>query len=822
MRPSFLNFAAALWLAGCASLSAAITPEQAAQLPPPANHPIDFSKDIKPIFESSCIKCHGRGRDKGGLRLDTRETILKGGDTGPAIVPGKSTESLLIELVQGFDPDSVMPKKGTKLTPEQIGLLRAWIDQGAKWDANVTFGRIQPNNLMPHRPELPPGPKNTNPIDRFLQPYYAEHQFKAPEPITDRMFARRVYLDVVGLLPPPDALAKFVADKHADKRQHLVHALLADNSNYAQNWMTFWNDCLRNDYKGTGYIDGGRKQITSWLYAALATNMTYNQFVSELINPMPGSEGFTKGIVWRGTVNASQTPQMQAAQNISQVFMGVNLKCASCHDSFVNDLTLADAYGLAGIYSEGALEMVHCDKPTGKKAELKFLYPELGAIDPKADKAARLQRLAEIITERTDARLTRTMVNRLWQKFLGRGLIEPVDEMDKSAWNTNLLDYLAEDFADHKYDVKYLIETILTSRAYQLPAISFDEKSSDDYVFRGPLVRRMSAEQFRDALGELTGVWYDQPAAQINFGLGTTNAPVAPPFAAKWIWNDPKAASAAKPGTNYFRKTFKLDEVPNVALTFTAADNSFNLYVNGKSATKGSDYSQLFVKDISKMLVKGENSIAVEAVNGDTSPNPAGLFFYAYLRQHHDGKADVILDLGSDSSWKVSEAKTSGWEKARFAAATNWQSASELGPVSITPWHIESQFQAALATPNNYGKVRSVLTTADVLQVALGRPNREQTVTTRLSAATTLQALELTNGRELSTILHRGAENVLAESNTQKSDLIPLLYSRALGRQPTSDELKLARDLVGHPAEPAGVEDLLWGISMLPEFQLIY
>src|ERR1041385_2147744 len=130
--------------------------------------------------------------------------------------------------------------------------------------------------------------------------------------------------------------------------------------------------------------------------------MPYNQFVSELSNPRPEAEGFVKGIVWRGVVNASQTPQMQAAQNISQVFMGVNLKCASCHDSFINDLSLEDAYGLAGMYADGPLEMVHGNKPTGKKPDWKFISPELGAIDPQADNPARLKRLAEIITQRQD------------------------------------------------------------------------------------------------------------------------------------------------------------------------------------------------------------------------------------------------------------------------------------------------------------------------------------------------------------------------------------------------------------------------------------
>ena len=196
--------------------------------------------------------------------------------------------------------------------------------------------------------------------------------------------------------------------------------------------------------------------------------------------------------------------------------------------------------------------MVHCDKPTGKKAELRFIYPELGTIDAKADKAARRKRLAEVIAGPQDGRLTRTIVNRFWQRFMGMGLVEPVDEMEKTAWNTNVLDYLASDFADNHYDVKHLIERILTSRAYQMPAVAFDETSSMDYVLQGPLVRRMSAEQFRDALGELTGVWYEQPAAQIDYNIGRASVSANAPFAAKWIWNDAKAASAAPPGLVYY------------------------------------------------------------------------------------------------------------------------------------------------------------------------------------------------------------------------------------------------------------------------------
>jgi mono/diheme cytochrome c family protein len=817
---------------GASVAYATITPEQAAQLPPPAGHQVDFSKEIKPIFEASCIKCHGRGREKGGFRIDNRETLLKGGDSGAAVVPAKSSESLLIELVQGFDPDNVMPKKGSRLTAEQIGLLRAWIDQGAAWDPGVTFGRIQPANLQPRLPEIPPGPASANPIDRFLQPYFVNHQFEPPAVVSDRLFARRAYLDLVGLLPTTAELEKFLADKKPNKRERLVEKLLGQDRDYAENWLTFWNDLLRNDYKGTGYIDGGRKQITTWLYSALLTNKPYDQFVAELINPTPECEGFTKGIVWRGVVNASQTPQMQAAQSISQVFMGVNLKCASCHDSFVNDLTLADSYGLAGIYAEGPLEMVQCDKPLGKKAELKFFYPELGNIEPDADRPARLRRLAEIITQKEDGRLTRTLVNRLWQRFMGRGLVEPVDEMEKPAWNQDLLDCLAEDFASHDYDVRFLIRRILTSRAYQLPAVNYDPQNQQGFVFRGPAVRRMTAEQFRDSLTSLAGVGYPSPLADIG-PEEKEKKRFAPPFALHWIWNDKHAAEAARPGHVYFRKIVHLDKTPADATALVLCDNSFTLFVNGKKLGSGSDFKTAFLYNLRPWLKPGDNVFAIDAVNhlrDNTLPtaqspppgsdNPAGLVFYARLRAK-PGKAAATNDVGSDASWFCSSQLTSGWEKAGFAA-TDWQPAVELGPLGMIPWRMTQDYLVTRLASAYPGRVRASLVAADSLLTALGRPNREQVVTTRPPEATTSQALELTNGETLADVLKRGAGNLLADPSLPKGKLVVAVYEKALGRVPTSSELKLGRELTGQPAQPAGVEDLLWAVTMLPEFQLIY
>src|SRR6185436_19887324 len=148
------------------------------------------------IFEASCVKCHGRGKDKGGFRLDTRETFLKGGDSGEVASAGKSAGSLLIELVSGLDPDNVMPVKGSKLTPRQVGLLRAWIDQGMKWDERITFARPAPLNLHPREPELLPVHRGIHhPIDRLLQTYFEKHNLKPGPAVDDPTFARRAYLD---------------------------------------------------------------------------------------------------------------------------------------------------------------------------------------------------------------------------------------------------------------------------------------------------------------------------------------------------------------------------------------------------------------------------------------------------------------------------------------------------------------------------------------------------------------------------------------------------------------------------------------------------
>ncbi len=607
---------------------------------------VDFAHDIVPLIKARCAECHTNGKKKGGLSLDTRESLLK----AKVAVPGKSADSELLRRVTSTDPDERMPSKGKPLSAEEVALLRAWIDQGLPWQEGFTFKAatyVAP--LKPRRPALPPTRAGCeHPIDRLLDAYYTRHRLTPPAPLDDAAFARRLCLDLIGQLPAPEELSAFLTDTSPDKRERLVRRLLGERRAWAEHWLTFWNDLLRNDYQGTGYIDGGRKQITGWLYQSLLDNKPYDRFVRELISPAPESEGFIKGIRWRGNVNASQVPELQFSQNVAQVFFGVNLKCASCHDSFIDSWKLDDAYGLAAVIADRPLEVHRCDKPQGRKAAPRFLWPQLGSVDATQPRAKRLEQLARLVTHPDNGRFSRTIANRLWQRLFGRGIVHPVDVMANKPWDEDLLDYLATYLADHHYDLKQLVEHIVTSRAYQSRAAVQQDVPPEEYVFRGPELKRMTAEQFLDAVWQITGTAPAKPAA-----------PVKPP-----------------------------------------------------------------------------------------------------------------------------------------------------------PWPD--------TTPAGRRYVRAALVHADELMRTLGRPNREQVVTTRPDQLTTLQALDLSNGRALADTLRRGAANLLKESPKAPADeLTERVYLRALCRRPAAEELATGLAALGPAVTPESLADLLWVVVMLPEFQLI-
>jgi Protein of unknown function (DUF1553)/Protein of unknown function (DUF1549)/Planctomycete cytochrome C len=485
---------------------------------------IDFAHDVVPILKARCAKCHTNGTYKGSISFDTRADIVK-----KAVVAGKAANSALVKRISSTEKDVRMPPEGAPLTTKEIAVLRDWIDQGVTWEAGFTFKpRTYVAAIKPRRPNLPPASAGRDhPIDRLLGPYLADHKQPFPPPLDDAGFARRAFLDLIGLLPAPSELAAFLADPALDKRAALVRRLLDDRRAFADHWLAFWNDLLRNEYKGTGYIDGGRKQITAWLYQALLDNKPYDQFARELINPTPDSEGFAKGIKWRGEVNASQVVELQFAQNVGQIFFGANLKCASCHDSFIDHWKLDDAYGMAAVIADKPLPVFRCDKAIGRTAGPKFLFAELGTIDPAQPKAKRLERLAELTTSRDNGRFARTIANRIWHRLMGHGIVHPVDLMGDRPWSEDLLDYLATFLIDNGYDLKKLMEHIATSAAYQARAVPITrEQASDEFVYRGPELKRLTAEQFVDAIWMLTGTAPTKPVAPAKLPAFQETTPV--------------------------------------------------------------------------------------------------------------------------------------------------------------------------------------------------------------------------------------------------------------------------------------------------------
>ena len=510
----------------------------------------DLNLEVRTILAHNCYSCHGETKTKGELRLDKKEFMMKGGEDGPVIIPGDPGKSELIRRITlPTGHKEAMPTKGKRLNENEVAIIKFWIEKGAPYpDKEKSIYRVA--EMAPRTPAVPVATGElVQPIDRFVNVYFQKNQTKWTASVNDRTYIRRVYLDVIGLLPPPDSIEAYARDTRPNKQELLVKQLLNRNDDYAQHWITFWNDALRNDYSGTGYITKGRYDITKWLYSSLQQNKPYNWFVKELISPNKESEGFIKGIKWRGTINASQRVEMQAAQNVAQVLLGLNLKCASCHDSFVSDWKLADAYAFANIFADTTLEINRCDKPTGKMAGRRILYPELGEISVDAPTEERLRQLADYLVQPKDGRLYRTLVNRIWAQVMGRGLVEPVDVMDNIPWDADLLDWLASDFVANGYDVKRLIQNILTSKTYQLPSVSVKEAGdlmAENFKFTGMIRRRLTAEQFADAVSTTFSPVYTDSALALK--RLPENIKTEIPFPrASLVKNDPFLTALGRP-----------------------------------------------------------------------------------------------------------------------------------------------------------------------------------------------------------------------------------------------------------------------------------
>lgn len=795
-------------------------------VPAAAQEPIDFSHQIVPILKEHCGACHTGHEAKGSFSMNTRPLLV---DSGMVDLDDPQS-SYLLELVASEDPDLQMPPPGRPRVPaEQQQLLSRWLAEGAAWESGFSFApQAYEPPLLPRRPELPPvGVSGDHPVDRLLDAYLAEQGLPTPAMVDDATFARRVWLDLVGLLPPADQLQRFLADPAGDKRQRLVDRLLADEIAYADHWLSFYNDLFRNDYSGTGFITGGRSQITGWLYRALLENRPFDQMARELIAPTSdASRGYSSGIRWRGEVSAGQTVEIQFAQSVGQSFLGINMKCASCHDSFIDRWTLDDAYGLAAIYSEKPMEIHRCDAPIGRMAVPAWPFPEIGQVDPGAPPAERLAQLASLMTHPDNGRFSRTIVNRLWYRLMGRGIVHPLDAMQTPPWSEELLDYLAARFSDDGYDLKRLLQLIATSRAYAGESVEASGEGSqssggDESVYVGPVSRRLTAEQFIDAVWQLTGAAPLRFDAPLERRLASRGDGPAVELAASWIWGTSAARGRSLPAANEaiaVRRQFDWPADAEGAAVVVACDNRYWLFVNDSLVGSGSDWGRPDAISLQQHLRPGRNQILLIAQNLGEEPNPAGLIV-ELIGRLPDGTA---VRISSDAAWEFSPRQGERVED-RASYTGPWEPAVVVGGPDAWGEPVQTELRQWLQQLAGQGlpMVRAGLMKNDFLMRSLGRPMRDQIVSMRPEGLTTLEAIDLSNGQQLADMLTTGARGLLARFGNDWEAMVQHVFWGALSRPASEQELGVLGQYFGRPLDSSQVEDFLWSVMVSPEFMFV-
>jgi len=395
------------------------------KLPSAASRPVDFTKEVRPIFEAACYQCHGPEKQKSDFRLDVKSLALKGGEHGQAIIPGRSAESPLIHFVAGVVADMKMPVKGEPLSREQIGLLRAWIDQGALWPEDAGGSQVAPAtnwwSLQPVvRPALPKLPSADlkwvrTSIDPFILAKLHEKGL-APSPEADRRtLIRRLYFDLVGLPPTPEEIAAFLTDPDPKAYENLVDRLLA-SPHYGERWARHWLDVVH--YGDTHGYDKDKQRPNAWPYRdyvirALNDDKPYVRFVEEQIAGDALFPGTRDGIVALGFIAAGpwdaighfEVPETKIDGKIARhldrddmvantigTFASTTIHCAQCHNHKFDPFSQEDYYSLQAVFA--ALD--RADKKFFADPALTQRFNELEARQRKlADRKTAIEKQAE-------------------------------------------------------------------------------------------------------------------------------------------------------------------------------------------------------------------------------------------------------------------------------------------------------------------------------------------------------------------------------------------------------------------------------------------
>jgi hypothetical protein len=340
---------------------------------------------------------------------------------------------------------------------------------------------------------------------------------------SDTVFLRRASLDLLGLLPTAAEARAFLADKRTDKRAKLIDQLM-DRPEFADFWALQWADVLRNEEKSLDRK--GVQDFYHWIRQAIADNKPVDQFVREIIS----ARGSTYANPAANFHRALRDP-VSRAEATAQLFMGVRLQCAQCHNHPFDRWTQDDYYGWAGIFARVQYKVIKNvrndnldkhefigeqvvymsregevnDPRNGKPSKPKFLGAAGQGLDEDSD---RLDELAGWLTSADNTLFVKAQVNRIWFHLMGRGIVDPVDDFRPTNPPSHpaLLDALAKDFVAHKFDLRFLVRFIMNSRAYQLSSEPNPTNVDDVANYSRCVPRRLSAEQLLDAQFQVTGV----------------------------------------------------------------------------------------------------------------------------------------------------------------------------------------------------------------------------------------------------------------------------------------------------------------------------
>ena len=366
---------------GFASVSADDADKAKAALPPASTAPIDFIRDVQPIFQRACLSCHGDEKQKAGYRLDVRDVAMKEGDSyAPNIIVGKSAESPLIQFVAGSG-DLAMPPEGERLSPSEIGILRAWIDQGAVWPDAVS-GRVRDkHDLWSLKPLIQPGvPKDllngstANAIDAFVRSKLAEHGYTGSPEADRRILIRRVYFDLIGLPPTPEEVDAFIADPSEHAYDALVDRLL-QSPRYGERWARHWMDAAH--FAESHGHDQDRIRENAWPYRdylieAMNLDKPYDRFIQEQVAAdalfpdepsLTAALGFLAAGPWdesslrdirEDSIDRQIARYLDRDDMLTNVISNVNsltVQCARCHDHKFDPIEQRDYYALQAVFS---------------------------------------------------------------------------------------------------------------------------------------------------------------------------------------------------------------------------------------------------------------------------------------------------------------------------------------------------------------------------------------------------------------------------------------------------------------------------------------